>query len=117
MKFTHDTQDKIWKLTIEDDLIGQDDGTKMLESATEAANAGINLCCADIGKVRFMNSSGLGLLITLLTKFRNKGGEMYLVNPSSSVQKLLIITKLTSIFNIAPTVEEAVSKLKNTSKS
>lgn len=116
MKFTHTVQDTIWQLSIEDDLIGQDDGAKLLQAATDTVSGGVNLCCVDISKVRFMNSSGLGLLITLLTKFRNKGGEVYLVNPSQNVQKLLIITKLTSIFNVATDVKEAVDRLKTSVK-
>jgi anti-sigma B factor antagonist len=45
-------------------------------------------CIIDISKLRYINSSGIGVLITILTKFRNKGGEVYLMKPSENVQKL-----------------------------
>jgi anti-sigma B factor antagonist len=45
----------------------------------------------------------------LLTKFRNKGGEVYLFQPSENVQKLLVITKLNAIFHIIKTEEEALA--------
>jgi len=47
------------------------------------------------------------VLITILTKFRNKGGEVFLMKPSETVQKLLVITKLNAIFNVIQNEEEA----------
>jgi anti-sigma B factor antagonist len=67
-------------------------------------------CIIDISDLRYINSSGIGVLITILTKFRNKGGEVYLMNPSESVKKLLVITKLNAIFQIIKSEEEVVSK-------
>ena len=57
-------------------------------------------CIIDLSKVEYMSSNGIGLLITLLTKFRNKGGEVELINVSEQVKKLLLITKLNLIFDI-----------------
>ena len=51
---------------------------------------------------------GIGLLITILTKFRNKGGEVYLMKPSENVQKLLVITKLNAIFQIIQSEDEVL---------
>ena len=50
-------------------------------------------------------------MITILTKFRNKGGEVWLVKPSENVKKLLIITKLNAKLNIAESEEEAINGL------
>jgi anti-sigma B factor antagonist len=48
----------------------------------------------------------------MLTKFRNKGGELYLLKPSESVQKLLVITKLNSIFQIVQSEDEVLKAVK-----
>jgi anti-sigma B factor antagonist len=53
------------------------------------------------------------VLITILTKFRNKGGEVYLMKPSENVQKLLVITKLNAIFQI---VQNETDVLKTSKK-
>jgi len=95
----------------EGDLIGENNGPELVEIAAEMIAKGIVQCTIDISDVRFINSSGIGVLITLLTKFRNKGGDLVLVNPSEQVNKLLIITKLNAIFNIVNTQEEAVQSL------
>lgn len=87
-------------IRISGDLIGEDNGAGVLEIANNAIQKQILNCIIDISKLRYINSSGIGVLITILTKFRNKGGEVYLMKPSENVQKLLVITKLNAIFQI-----------------
>lgn len=92
------------------DLIGEDNGASLLEIASNAIQNQVLTCVIDISKLRYINSSGIGVLITILTKFRNKGGEVYLMKPSENVQKLLVITKLNAIFQIVQS-EAEISKL------
>jgi len=113
MKYQHQIQDDIFLLSLDGDLIGENRGAELMELANEQINDGIKLCAIDISDVRFINSSGIGVLITLLTKFRNVDGEVVLVNPSEQVKKLLIITKLNAIFTIVDTRELALEELKN----
>lgn len=114
MKFQHEIkEDNILVLSLSGDLIGEDNGASILELATDQIKNNIRYCIVDISNVRYINSSGIGVLITILTKFRNKGGEVYLVRPSENVKKLLIITKLNAIFNVAENEEEAIKGLLN----
>ena len=114
MKFKHEIiEGKILVLFLSGDLIGEDNGASILELATDHIKNNIRYCIVDISHIRYINSSGIGVLITILTKFRNKGGEVYLVKPSENVKKLLIITKLNAIFNVAEDEEEAVNGLLN----
>jgi anti-sigma B factor antagonist len=100
-------------LSLEGDLIGEEVGQEIIEAVNNLLIDGIKYCAMDISDVRFVNSSGIGVLITVLTKLRNKDGELVLVNPSSHVKKLLIITKLHAIFKITDTLEEGVQSLKS----
>lgn len=113
MNYTHEISDNILFIRLSGDLIGEDNGASILELATDHINRDIRNCIVDISDVRYINSSGIGVLITILTKFRNKSGEVYLVKPSENVKKLLIITKLNAIFNIVESEEDAVSGLSN----
>ena len=81
---------------------------RMVEAVNEAVSHQVMTCIIDISQLRYINSSGIGVLITILTKFRNKGGEVYLMNPSDSVKKLLAITKLSSIFQVISKEEEVM---------
>ena len=92
MKYTHEVIDNTLVVHLSGDLIGEDNGASILELATDHIKRNIRHCIVDISEVRYINSSGIGVLITILTKFRNKGGEVFLVKPSENVKKLLIIT-------------------------
>ncbi|KOF01416.1 anti-anti-sigma factor [Roseivirga seohaensis subsp. aquiponti] len=100
-------------LSLVGNLIGEEVGVALLKEADIAISEGVKYCIIDINEVKYINSSGIGVLITILTKFRNQSGEVCIVNPSEHVKKLLIITKLNAIFNIEKTVDEAILKLKS----
>jgi len=111
MKFNSSINHDYLLLTLDGNLIGEDMGSGILEVANEAITDRILKCVIDIENVKYINSTGIGVLITLLTKFRNQGGEVVIIKPSEHVQKLLIITKLTAIFKIADSIEEAIDSL------
>jgi anti-sigma B factor antagonist len=112
MKFSHSVNDKILTLTLEGDLIGENSGIDLVEVVNTQVAAGLRLCIVDISKLRYINSSGIGVLITIMTKFRNKGGDICLLEPSENVKKLLIVTKLNAIFEVARDREEAINILR-----
>ena len=93
------------------DLIGEENGPGIIAEMENYNGNGNLKVIVDISNVRYINSSGIGVLITLLTKARNKGGELCLIKPSESVQKLLIITKLQAIFKVFDSVELAKAQL------
>ena len=111
MTYKHETKGEVLLLSLTGDLIGEDKGVELRELIDDKMNDNVLKCAIDISGLRYINSSGIGVLITILTKFRNKGGELCLINPSESVSKLLIITKLNAIFNIAETEQEAIAQL------
>ncbi|MEQ8904884.1 STAS domain-containing protein [Ekhidna sp.] len=112
MKYSKDINNGVLKLNFSGDLIGENNGPEVVELANDAISNGVTHCLLNISDVRYINSSGIGVLITLLTKFRNQNGELYIIKPSEHVNKLLIMTKLQAIFNIAETEEEALQKIK-----
>lgn len=112
MKFTNEVQDGILIVTIEGNLMGDSTGKELLDAIGEYVNDSINLCAVDLSKVEYMNSNGIGVLINILTKMRNRNGEAILINPSEQIKKLLIITKLNSIFDVVGSRQEAIDQLK-----
>src|SRR5258706_1077912 len=110
MNFAQEIKHRSLVLRISGYLIGEDNGTQLVSAVNEAMSHDVLTCIIDISGLRYINSSGIGVLITILTKFRNKGGEVYLMNPSESVKKLLIITKLNSIFQVIHSEDEVASK-------
>jgi anti-sigma B factor antagonist len=112
MKLNHYLKEDILFIELSGDLLGESNGLQVVEVANEyITNRKVKKCAVDLSQVRYMNSNGLGILITLLTKFRNKDGELVLIRPSEQINKLLIITKLTSIFTITEDDTAAVKIL------
>lgn len=112
MTFEHEIKDNVLFLRLSGDLIGEDNGANILDKVNNAIQDNVRTCIVDISNLRYINSSGIGVLITILTKFRNKGGEVYLMKPSETVQKLLVITKLNAIFNIVQSEEEVLKTVR-----
>lgn len=112
MKYEKEVVENILLLKLSGDLIGENNGPGLVEVLNEHINKGIHKCIIDISEIRYMNSSGIGVLITILTKLRNKGGEVALLKPSEQVKKLLVITKLNNIFSIYDSKEDALKSLK-----
>ena len=65
----------------------------------------------DLSGVRYINSTGIGALVSLLTKFRSRGGELVLINPAEQPRKMLVLTKLITVFTIATSEADARRQL------
>jgi len=111
LQFTQKKDPKVHYLFMEGDLIGDEAGPRLAELVSDSVEEGIKVLVIDLEKVRYISSSGLGLLITLLTKMKNAGGELFLTAPSEHVKKLLIITKLNGIFKVLDSVDELSTQL------
>lgn len=62
----------------------------------------------DLSAVRFIDSSGLGALVSLLKHF-TKGGEIRLVVPHPSVRALFEVTRLDQVLSVHPSSELAAA--------
>lgn len=54
----------------------------------------------DLSNTRFIDSSGLGVLLSLNKSMRGKGGSLKLLNPSAAVSQLIELTRLHRVFEI-----------------
>lgn len=65
----------------------------------------------DLQDLNHLSSEGLSVLLQILTKARNAGGDAVIINVSEDIQKLFIITKLNSIFTIKNNLTDATKAL------
>jgi anti-sigma B factor antagonist len=94
------------------ELIDKDQSTDLMNAIEKYIQNGENKFALDLSELSYMNSSGLNILITILTKARKSGGEVAICNVTQKVKQLLVITKLNSVFNVSESLEEAMNKLK-----
>ena len=72
---------------------------------------GRNRVVVDLGNVGFVDSQGLGALISGLKVLRNEQGLLKLANISEPVEAVLRITRLLRVFDVHDSVEEALAAL------
>jgi anti-sigma B factor antagonist len=62
----------------------------------------------DFSQTGYIDSSGLGVLVSLSKKIREHGGELRLTNLNEDLKTLFELTKLDTLFQIAETRERAL---------
>ena len=66
----------------------------------------------NLGDVTYIDSSGIGELVSAFTTVRNGGGELKLLNLTKKVHDLLQITKLYTVFDIKDDEASAIASYK-----
>jgi len=62
----------------------------------------------DLAKVGYMDSSGVASLVKVLSRTRKSGTSLHLAAMTHRVRSIFEITRLDTVFEIFPTVEEAM---------
>ncbi|MCD6019405.1 MAG: anti-anti-sigma factor [Bacteroidetes bacterium] len=108
-KITEENQIQV--LFLRGELIDKHQATDLITNVNELLEAGNHKFVIDLSELKYMNSSGLNVLIQLLTKTRTNGGDSVICNVSKKVNDLLIITKLNTLFKVAENKEAAMKLL------
>jgi anti-sigma B factor antagonist len=66
----------------------------------------------NLGDVSYVDSSGIGELVSSYTTTNNQGGQLKLLNLTKKIQDLLMITKLLTVFETHDNEETAVGSYK-----
>lgn len=67
----------------------------------------------DLGDVSWMDSSGLGVIVSGHTTIRRAGGEMKILNATKKIHELFIITKLITVFDTFHSEAEALASFQD----
>ena len=92
-------------------IMGGPDATVLHEKLHDLIEQGKKKVIIDLIDVEWMNSTGLGILISGLTTLRNNGGELKLANVTEKIQSLFAITKLVGVFDSYDSVDDAIKAL------
>jgi len=95
-------------LELKGNVMGGDDTKIFNEQLRNLIDDDKKKIVIDLAGVKFMNSSGLGMLIGGLTTLKKADGVLKLARVTDKIESLLIITKLITIFDSYDTVDEAV---------
>jgi len=77
------------------------EGTSTLRDAIKAiVDSGSRKVLLNLGEVNYIDSSGIGELVSAFTTVTNQGGQLKLLNLNKRIQDLLQITKLYTVFEV-----------------
>jgi len=93
-------------------IMGGPDATLLHDMLHDYIDQNKKKVVIDLSKVEWMNSTGLGILISGLTTMRNNGGELKLAGITEKIESLLTITKLITVFDSYDNVDLAIESFK-----
>ncbi len=89
-------------------LMGGKESEPFREMLYRAISDGIVNVLVDLSQVTWMNSSGLGMLISGLTTMRSAGGDLRLVGLNEGTRRPLEITRLDAVFQVFTNQQEGL---------
>jgi anti-sigma B factor antagonist len=98
-------------IELKGNVMGGDDTKDFNELLHKLIDEGKKHIIIDLTDVKFMNSSGIGMLIGGLTTMKKAEGAMKLAGVTEKIQSLLVITKLITIFETYNTIDEAIASI------
>lgn len=107
MGFSVTKQDGVTVVDVEGQLIvgnRQELKTRVLEEL----DGGEQKFVVDFSQTGYIDSSGLGVLVSLSKKIREQGGELRLSSLNEDLRTLFELTKLDTLFRIADSREDAL---------
>jgi anti-sigma B factor antagonist len=111
MKFEDSLVNDVVVFDLSGKIMGGDETTMFHGRIHEYMTQGKKNLVVDLAKVDWMNSVGLGMLISALTTVKNGGGRMVLAN-IEKIKQILVITRLISVFENYDSREAAMAAFK-----
>ncbi|MBI3136873.1 MAG: STAS domain-containing protein [Bacteroidetes bacterium] len=97
------------ELKLSGSALSKDEFSEFNTRVNELIEAGRSNLILNLDGIKLLNSLGINVLIRVFTRCRNHGGDLYIVNISDKINQVLLLTKLNTVLNIAPSVQTAVT--------
>ena len=100
MKIHERTVDSVVVLRIDGDItMGEAGATRLADKVRSLIQEGHARVLLDLGRVRYVDSAGLGELVQCYAAVRTRGGALKLLNVTRRLSDLLVVTKLLTVFD------------------
>jgi len=90
-------------------IMGGPDAKTFRKDLDELIDQGKKNVIIDLSNVKFMNSSGLGILVGGLKKMKEADGDLKICGATDKIDSLLMVSQLTKIFDDYDTLDEAIA--------
>ena len=82
---------------------------QLRDAVRDLLSKGSKQILLNLGDVTYIDSSGIGELVSAFTTVRNQGGDLKLLNLNKKIHDLLQITKLYTVFDVKEDEASAVA--------
>jgi anti-sigma B factor antagonist len=108
VKIKERKRDGVAVLEMSGRLMGGPDAEAFDEVLKNLIHEGCRNVVVNMEKVRWVNSTGLGILISGYTTLKKSGGELKLLKVSDRIENIFIVSKLYTVFESYQDEDEAV---------
>ena len=109
MKIKQELKGDVLIITLSGKVIGGPELVEVKDVFQKAVEKDRKKVLLDLGKVSWMDSSGLGVIVSGHTTLSRAGGALKILNATKKIQELFIITKLITIFETYTDEQEALN--------
>lgn len=109
MKIKERSRDGVAVLELSGKIMGGPDAELFSSTLKSLIHEGIPRVVVDLSKVTWVNSTGLGILISGYTTLKRNDGEMKLLNVSDRIESIFMVTKLHTVFETYKDEDEAIA--------
>jgi anti-sigma B factor antagonist len=89
------------------------EGTMTIRNTVrDVMQAGVKKIILNLSNVTYIDSSGVGELVSTYTTVVNNGGQLKLLNLTKKIRELLTITKLLTVFDVSDNEQTMLASLK-----
>ena len=113
MKIKRKEVDGVTVMELSGEMYGGPDNMKLVDAVSDLVTEKRLDLVINLGKVKWISSTGLGILVSARSRFAKEGGVIKLCEPNDRVLGILQVTRLNLIFDVYPTEKEAIDALKN----
>jgi anti-sigma B factor antagonist len=99
---------KIGIIEVKGSLVGGEETDELRAAVADFMEQGTKKLIIDLGKVTYLNSTAIGVLVSSHTTFAKNKGQVKLCNINKSINNIFVITKLTLVLDVAETREDAI---------
>jgi anti-sigma B factor antagonist len=89
------------------------EGTMVIRNTVrDILQTGVKKIILNLANVTYIDSSGVGELVSTYTSVVNKGGQLKLLNLTKKIRELLAITKLLTVFDVSDNEQTMLASFK-----
>ncbi len=112
MKIKRREVEGITILDLSGEMYGGPDNMKLVDMITELVDDKKLDLILNLSKVKWISSTGLGIMVSARSRYAKEGGVIKLMSPNDRVLGILQVTRLNLIFDVFPSEQEALESFK-----